>query len=208
MGNFENRLLAALTEIDAQRPATTPTTARGRWVRPSLVGAAAVAAALAGAVVVGGMTGPRPPAHTGTAGSGSVAAPPVRNVGFSLLLNSDGSVDFTATGLVDPAAATAALNAAGIAGRVVVQRDACAPVDWNDVAVRPRPRQSSRSDRRIPGNETVTLRSSDYPRGGGLLVVIMVRNYPEGTVASASWLGYRDLNRIPRCVQFHDPDAG
>jgi len=213
MGNFENRLLEALTEIDAQRPAVTPTAVQPRWVRSSFLGATVAAAALAGAVVVGSMTGPHTSAHNGIAGPGSVAPSPVQNVGFNLQVNGDGSVDFTATDLVDTAAATAALNAAGIAGRVVLHRDACAAVNWNDVAVRPTPpfprsRKPSPPDRRITGSETITLRSSDYPPGGGLLVVVVVRQYPEGTMAAASWLGYRDVNRIPRCVQLHDPGTG
>jgi hypothetical protein len=137
----------------------------------------------------------------------------IRQVGFTLRINSDGSVDFTATDVVDPAAATTALNNAGIAGRVVVHRDACAPVNWNDVAVIPpfpKPTVTPQPPHKpgIMGDETVTLRSSDYPPGGGLLVVIVVRQHPEGTWAHVSWLGYSDVNKIPTCVQLHDPGTG
>jgi len=124
--------------------------------------------------------------------------------------NADGSVAFTATQLVDPAAATAALNSAGIAGRVVVHRDACQPVNWDDVAVPPEfpPRTLPPPRPGIMGDETVTLRSSDYPAGGGLLVVIVVRQYPEGTWAHMARLGYKEMNKIPTCVQLHDPGTG
>ena len=135
----------------------------------------------------------------------------IRQVGFALRLNGDGSVDFTATDLVEPAAATTALNNAGIAGRVVVHRDACPPVNWSDVAVTaPKPRSMATPVDRpgIMGGETVTLRSSDYPPGGGLLVVIVVRHYPQGTWAHVSWLGYSDVSKIPTCVQLHDPGTG
>lgn len=135
----------------------------------------------------------------------------IRQIGFTLRINSDGSVKFSANDLVDPAAATAALNNAGIAGRVVVHRDACAPVNWNDVAVIPpfpRPTATPIDRPGIMGDETVNLRSSDYPQGGGLLVVIVVRQYPAGTWAHVSWLGYSDVNKIPTCVQLHDPGTG
>ena len=135
----------------------------------------------------------------------------IRQIGFTLRINSDSSVEFTANDLVDPAAATTALNNAGIDGRVVVHRDACAPVNWNDVAVtapKPRPTATPIDRPGIMRGETVTLRSSDYPLGGGLLVVIVVRHYPEGTWAHVSWLGYSDVNKIPTCVQLFDPGTG
>ncbi|HEX6684707.1 MAG TPA: hypothetical protein VF062_18020 [Candidatus Limnocylindrales bacterium] len=215
MENFQNRLLSALTEIAAQQETTAvdedrrrPVAARPRWVWPSLAGVAATVAAAA--VAVSGMSGMALPQNHGGAGPGAQPAPVVENVGFTLRLNADGSVDFTATELVDPAAATAALNKAGIAGRVVVHRDACAPVDWDDVAVvQPRPKSTTDPGRPgIIGDETATLHASNYPQGGGLLVVIVVRHYPQGVWAHVSWLGYKDVNKIPTCVQLFDPGTG
>jgi len=189
----------ALAGVDA-RPA------RAGRARPTLV-VAGVAVLAASAVAVGALRAPQSsPGRTDTAAP-RVA---VQNVGFTMRVNADGSVAFTATQLVDPAAATVALNNAGIAGRVVVHRDACAPVNWDDVAVFPPMPPTPRSPFKagITGDETKTLRSSDYPPGGGLLVVVVIRQYPEGTRAFVAWLGYRDVNRIPTCVQLHDPGTG
>ena len=172
-------------------------------------------AAVAACFAVVGVTLAVYPSRAPTADGRSDTNTPneMRQVGFTLRLNGDGSVDFTANDLVDPAAATTALNNAGIAGRVVVHRDACAPVNWDDVAVVPpfpRPKETSLPPHRpgIMGEETVTLRSSDYPPGGGLLVVIVVRQYPEGNWAHVSSLAYEDVNKIPTCVQLYDPGTG
>jgi len=176
---------------------------RRRRRRSSIAAAAAVAALTAVLGLTLGPSAVRNPSQTVE----------IQQVGFTLQINNDGSVDFTATDVVDPAAATTALNNVGIAGRVVVHRDACAPVNWNDVAVtppKPRPTGTGFPAHRpgITGDETVTLRSSDYPPGGGLLVVVVVRQYPEGSWAHVSWLGYSDVNKIPTCVQLFDPGTG
>jgi hypothetical protein len=173
---------------------------------------AAIAAFLAVVAVTQALPAVHPSrAPTADGGTDRHTSGEIRQVGFTLRLNGDGSVEFTATDLVDPAAATTALNNAGIAGRVVVHRDACAPVNWNDVAVvQPFPRSTATppAPLGITGDRTVTLRSSNYPPGGGLLVVIVVRHYPEGTWAHVSWLGYSDVNKIPTCVQLYDPGTG
>jgi len=190
----------ALAGIDAP--------ARTGWVRPTLV-AAGIAVLAAGAVAVGTIRTPQ----SGPGRQDTVAPAPVvvQNVGFTMRVNADGSIDFTATDLIDPAAATAALNNAGIAGRVVVHRDACERINDDDVAVTPpKPRTPPPSPKiGIMGDDTVTLRSSNYPSGGGLLVVIVVRHhYPQGTWAHVSWFGYHDVNKIPTCVQLFDPGTG
>src|SRR5262245_46148159 len=98
-----SRLRARVLAAPAPRPA---------WVRPVLVasGVAVLAAGAGAGVMASGVGGgaPRPPGAT----QANLAA-------FAVHVNADGSVTFTAHDLVDPAAATRALNDAGIAGRVV-----------------------------------------------------------------------------------------
>src|SRR5262245_21252118 len=125
---------------------------RPRWRAPVLVGAGAAA-------IAAGVIALAPP-------GGQRAAIP-QPAAFAVQVNPDGSLAFTAHDVVDTAAATQALNQAGIAGRVI-----------NDIT----PGCSTKSDdiqpadlfpdgtvsRGLGSQETVTLRTSDYPAGGGL----------------------------------------
>ena len=73
----------------------------------------------------------------------------------------------------------------------------------------PRPRQpfdpSAPPDNFVSGDRTVTVRSSDYPPGGVLLVVVQLRNRPTGPWAAVNWFGYADLDKVPTCVDITDP---
>jgi hypothetical protein len=241
MQNFENRLLGALAEIDAQRPAVADNVgprrlapARPHWMRASLVGTAV--ALVVGAVTVGTLAWTSGPQHNGGAGRGGQPAAAsqsgagyqptqagvrpgtvLRGTGYVLEVHTDGSVDFTASDLLDPAAATAALNSAGIAGQVAIDRDACAkaPADWDEIdaasdrRLNPRPSPSASPHIFITGSETVTLHSSDYPAGGGLLVVVAYRHHSGVLYVNVGLLPYKDVHNIPStCVQRFDPGTG
>jgi hypothetical protein len=87
-------------------------------ISPSLATAAVAALAL-GAVALLPASDGTTPGHTPDA-AGQAAAPfEVRHASFTLVRNADGSITFTALQLVDTAAATQALNGAGITGRVL-----------------------------------------------------------------------------------------
>jgi hypothetical protein len=220
LAGFERRLLDALTEVDAQRPAAPPavgaaTTVAGatrpRWTRPVLV-AASVAALVAGGTVLGALMAPPGPGRDG-AGPGTDSAPAVRPAAFAVQVNADGSVSFTARDLIDPAAATRSLNAAGIAGRVVNNTNGCAPIDSGDLAPgfvqgphsRPRPSYTGPPVGFVTGDNTVTVRSSEYPPGGGVLVVVQLRERPTGPWAAVLYWAYADVDQIPSCVDVTDP---
>jgi hypothetical protein len=184
--------------------------ARRRWMGPALV-AAGVAVVAAGAVLLGGPGG-RPDAGDG----GATAAGPVavQPAAFTVHVNSDGSVTFTAHDVVDTAAATQALNGAGVTGRVInditpgctTKSDDIAPTDlYPDNTI----------SRGLGTSDTVTLRSSDYPAGGGLLVVITSRGEapdPSRPVppdpVSVAIFAFDDAGRIPTCVDFADAGTG
>ncbi len=213
LAGFERRLLDALTEIDAERrpvASTTTTTAhataagsrrlvpgRPRWALPALLGTAAGLLAVAVVLTVPAAT-TAPGSHrtgpaAGTAGPGVVAAVPAA---FTLVRNSDGSVTFAAHDLVDTAAATRALNDAGIAGRVVnAGRDACtAPAGTTNTG-------SLGVLRGATG--TVTIVSSSYPAGGGVLLVVdpHVVDPGTGTVLPVGLLVFvfAHADAIPTC---------
>jgi hypothetical protein len=213
LAGFERLLLEALTEVDAQRPfaaAPAPTLVSSgvHWWRPALV-TASVAALAVGAIVVGaGRTTPGGGAPPAVDGPTAVA------IGFTLVANSDGSISFTATDLVDPVAATKALNDAGIAGRVVNNTNGCPDLVDGDLApgflqgLHPRPRSSStqQPDPFLHGARTVTIRSSDYPANGGVLVVVIVRmNRPVKPWAAVQYYAYTSSSRIPTCADITDP---
>jgi hypothetical protein len=217
LAGFEHRLLEALTEVDAQRPAATPVArarsprpvaARVRRLRPTLAAASVAAVvAVAGFAALGYRSGA--PNAGNSNGSGIQVAP----AAFTVQVNSDGSVSFTARDLVDPAAATEALNDAGIAGRVVNNTNGCTGIKESDLAPgfygrphpRPRPGYTGPPPGFVTGDGTVTIRSSDYPSGGGVLVVVQLRQRPSGPWAAVLWWAYADVDKIPTCVDITDP---
>jgi len=207
--NFENRLLDALTEVDAARPAAAPV-ARPRAWRPALVAAGAVAVVLAGAMAVSTLVGnPASDRVAPNQGSPDSAVP----VAFVVRTDSDGSVVFSASDVVDPVAATAALNQAGISGRVVNNTNGCGPIDPADLSPgfpsgphsRPRPTDTGPPAGIVYGENTVTVRTSDYAPGGGVLVVVQLRERPSGPWAAVLFWSYADVNAIPTCVDVTDP---
>ncbi|MBO0870413.1 MAG: hypothetical protein J2P15_17805, partial [Micromonosporaceae bacterium] len=124
------------------------------------------------------------------------AAPPVHQA-FTVRINQDGSVTFTATDLVDPAAATRELNKAGIAGKVEDSSTGkqC-PTMWRDSDL-----VRGQKAALWHGN-TVTIRPTDYPAGGGVLVLVLhtVDQRTRKAVTVVVELAYRELARIPSCL--------
>lgn len=57
----------------------------------------------------------------------------------------------------------------------------------------------------ITGGDTVTVRSSDYPAGGGVLVVVQLPSRPAGPWAAVLYWAYADVEQIPTCVDVTDP---
>jgi hypothetical protein len=193
-----------------------PVPVRRRWQGAALVAASAAAVAATAAALMTGtavLTGaaPRPgvpPAQSSsapggtapgsTAPGGTVATSPAA---FTVVANADGSITFTARDFVDPVAATAALHRAGLAGRVVNSRAAegchtpgghvnsadLFPTGWGTMTY----------------GRSVTLRTTDYPPGGGVLVA--VRADPAGTprnTVSLELLRFKRADRIPTCVDW------
>jgi hypothetical protein len=184
---------------------TGPQAPRPRWWgRPALI-AAAVLTVVGGGLLLGGrLAGPGP------VSPGDGASPvPVRPVAFRVQANADGSVAFTAHDLVDTAAATRALNDAGIAGKVLNNDPGCTsrmdPADFY-------PADTLRGKYpNVGGGATVTVRASDYPAGGGVLVVVGPPARPKSETGEAVGLGvwaYATVNRIPACVNLVDPGTG
>lgn len=186
----------------------TPIAARVGWVRPALV-AAAVTAVTAGALLVGGIGG-TPGGGLTTSTDVSVDAQPAA---FTVSVNADGSVTFTAHDVVDAVAATQALNNAGITGRVIndtpESRDSC-PTKNADI----KPEDLYPDDhmgRGFRDSDTVTVRTSDYPPGGGLLLVVLdhdelrARGRPPLPVVLGI-LAFDDSTKIPTCLDGRDPD--
>jgi hypothetical protein len=206
MDGFECRLLEALTEVDAERRVTPAVGQRHRRRFPTVrLAAAAVAAIAVGAVVVASLAGTpksRPPGGTVTG-----PAPAIQQAAFAVQVNADGTVTFTASDLVDTAAATAALNAAGISGRVVNNTNGCAGVGPGvPIGRRPRPSDPLGPPAGlITGDASVTVRSADYEPGGGVLVVVQLRERPAGPWAAVGSWAYDDVNQIPTCVDVTDP---
>jgi hypothetical protein len=219
LAGFEHRLLEALTEVDAQRLAATPVArarsprpvaAGVRWLRPALAAASVVAiVAVAGFAALDYRSGAPNAGNSNGPGPGIQVAP----AAFTVQVNNDGSVSFTARDLVDPTAATKALNDAGIAGRVVNNTNGCPDIKEGDLAPGfdggPHPRPSTGYTGPPPGfvtgDRTVTIRSSDYPSGGGVLVVVQLRQRPSGPWATVLWWAYADVHKIPTCVDITDP---
>jgi hypothetical protein len=180
---------------------------RRRWVGPALVAAGAAAVA-AGAVLLGF------PSGTGDAPDGGPPTGPVavQPAAFTVHVNADGSVTFTAHDVIDTGAATRALNTAGITGRVINDQTPGCPTRSDDIApgdLYP----DNTLGRGLGASESVTFRSSDYPTGGGLLVVVTSRGEDTGRPVppdpvSVAIFAFDDAARIPTCVDFADPGTG
>jgi hypothetical protein len=181
---------------------------RRRWIGPALV-AAGVAVVAATASLLGG------PGETPDAGDGAAApAGPVavQPAAFTVRINADGSVTFTAHDVIDSVAATQALNRAGVAGRVINDYAPGCPTKSRDIEPGDLYPDNTIS-RGLGTSDTVTLRSSDYPVGGGLLVVVTSRGgdsgrpVPPDPVAVAIF-AFDVAGKIPTCVDFADPGTG
>jgi len=170
------------------------------------VAMAAVAALGLGALALTGLS--TPAVHNGGSGPGVVAQPHIKPAAYTLVRNGDGSVTFTANDIVDTVAATEALNDAGITGRVInmggdpgctmtsanINPTDTYPDDTNTWAFR-------------QGESSATFQSSDYPVGGGLLLVVMQfqqqgRERPEVPPPSMAVgvLAFDDAANIPTCL--------
>ena len=157
----------------------TDTRPHRTWVRPVVVAAAAASAVAAGAVALAGTGGQ--PDSPGV----------VRTAAYEVQKNADGTVTFTVHDLRDLDGATGALNAAGIAGKVLMSTEDCTtepnPADMVSV--------DSTSD--MTASDTVVVSSSMYPSGGGVLVAVTGDGQGDPRVAE---FGYVDVNKIPTCV--------
>lgn len=177
-----------------------------RWTGPALV-AAGVAVFAAGAVLLGG-PGATPDGGDATAAGPVVVAP----AAFTMHVNADGSVTFTAHDVIDPVAATQALNGAGITGRVI--NDITAGCQTKSHDIQPGDLYPDNTiSRGLGTSDTVTLRSSDYPVGGGLLVVVTSRGEDPGRPVppdpvSVAIFAFDVAAKIPTCVDFADPGTG
>src|SRR5262249_25113571 len=96
---------------------TVVTAGRARRRRATALRTSAASLALAGlaagALAFQGIGGP--PVSAGGGGPGGLA----RTAGYNRVRTADGSITFTVNDVIDTAAATTALNNAGIAGRVI-----------------------------------------------------------------------------------------
>jgi hypothetical protein len=187
---LRDRTLASLAD---------PAPSRRRWAGPIVAAAALAATALGAVALVGGSGG------TGT-------PPPPQPAAFSVSVNADGSVTFAAHDIVDSASATQALNNAGITGRVINDQTPGCATKAHDIA--PADLYPDNTiGRGLGTSDTVTLRSSDYPTGGGLLVVITSRGEDTGRAGvapdpvSVAIFAFDDAGKIPTCVDFSDPGS-
>lgn len=217
LDGFERRLLDELIAIDAQRPATVPTTdatttlrtiralergGRSRRMRPALIGASLAILVTAGVFLGGRAT---TPTHGSVRSSGSgtgtgpaVAAGPatvnLRPAAFTLVKNSNGSVTFTVRELVfDSAAATKALNDAGITGRIL---NAATQTCGSPGSV-----PTGTLSAHVAGYK-ITIQSSMYKRGGGVLLIVAPVIDPS-TKQLSIWIAdktYDHRGQIPTCV--------
>ena len=165
--------------------------------------AAVVAASLA--ITHGSAPGPAPSAAGGaattatdaTSTGGTVRTAPAA---FTVAANADGSVTFTARDFVNTDAATRALRRAGLTGRVVNQQDprGCPSGDhFTSDDLFPA------GTARITHSNSVTMRSTDYPRGGGLFVAVLAQARPgqgSGAKVRVEILAFKRADRIPACV--------
>jgi hypothetical protein len=178
---------------------------RNGRLRLVITGAAAVVLAAGTALAVNSLTA----AQAEVSRVHVRAAPPQvvepKPVSFTVRTNADGSITFTATDLVDPAAATQALNTAGVAGRVVnIPNESC-PIgtpNYRDLAPGYQPAKAEVGWQ--GASDSVTVRSTDYPPGGGLLLIVQVDvNKADGQVGVGMVVyPYTDVANIPACLRF------
>jgi hypothetical protein len=223
---FEGRLLARLTEIDAARQPTVeasagiePPVRRPLIRRPAVLVTAAATAALVvtGAIGFAGGLGGGPRTDPGNiAGAESKGDTAVKPASFTVVKNADGTVTFTVKDLFDLSGATRALNDAGIAGRVVTSTADCTtgpnavPINPNDLYPADTFHRLGNRGKVLEG-DTVTLSSSFYPPGGGLLVTVgggYMRFDNNKLHLIVGYLAYIDVNKIPQCINFLDPGTG
>jgi hypothetical protein len=213
---FEDRLLAKLTELDAARPTVDAAPATRRLRRGLAVGVPAVATAVVVIAMVGiGAGGGTGPSGTDSVTLGSDVA--TKPVSFTVAKNADGSVTFTVHDLLDLSGATQALNDAGIVGRVVTSTADCTagpnvvPINPADLYPPDTTHRLSKGDGMAEG-DSVTIRSSDYPPRGGLLVYVdggyLRFTNPPALRLFVGYLAYSDASKIPPCVNFVDPGTG
>jgi len=178
---------------------------RAAMVR-TCIASLAVAALGAGALVFHGIGGP--PVSDGGGGPGA-AGVLARTAEYSLVRNVDGSITFTVNDMFDPAAATTALNNAGITGRVV-KLDADPGCPTTSADINPTDTYPDDTNTRAfgKGPSTATFRSSDYPAGGGLLLVLIDLELEPRPGRPAVDLGppvvfviaFDDAAKIPTCI--------
>jgi hypothetical protein len=190
----------ALAPLTATTPSVRPV--RRPWVAVLAAGAAVV---VGGAIAIGALSG-------GLSAPDRPGPSAVQLAAFGVSVNADGSVTFTANDVVDPVAATQALNNAGIAGRVINDITPGCPTTGDDIAPADLYPDNTIS-RGLGASGTVTLRSSDYPAGGGLLVVVTSRGEETGRSGTAdpvsvAILAFDNASAIPTCVDFADPGTG
>jgi hypothetical protein len=193
--------------------ATRMVVARSRWLAPSLATAAVAALALGAVALLPAGDGSTPGPATDTAGQ--AAAPfEVRHASFTLVRNADSSITFTALQLVDTAAATQALNGAGITGRVLTEDPSCTAGPGGHGQIDPGdlyPADTLHAKHTgLDASDTVTFRSSDYPQGGGLLLAVGQNTWKgaNSTDYAVGVFAYADADNIPTCVNFTDPGTG
>src|SRR5574342_672009 len=172
---------------------------RAGWARPALV-AAAVVGIVAAAVITVGLAGTARTRAPEAAGP----APLVKPASFTVTRNADGSVGLTVNDLLDLDGATQALNNAGIVGKVLTSTEDCTEtltfIDGVDTVHAKYPE--------IEAGQTITLRSSDYPPGGGLLVLVHGHVKQGELHLGAAILVIADAARIPSCINNVDPGTG
>jgi len=213
----DNDILGAVREsLDAvhlDRPVETVMAAgrarrrRTMAIRTSIA-SLAIAALGTGALVLNGIGAP--PVSDGGAGPGGESRVLARTAQYSMVRNLDGSITFTVNDMFDPAAATTALNNAGITGRVVILgADQACPTtsaDINPTDLYPDETNTRAFGRRGPS--TATFRTSDYPVGGGLMLVLIDLKLPargdrprvDTGPPVVFVLAFDDAAKIPTCL--------
>jgi hypothetical protein len=190
-------------QLEARALSVTPQSGQRSW-RPVLAVAAAVTVLAVGtAIVVNGLDGPNADSGSVRAGNAPAKVVETKPVAFTVQKNADGSVTFTATDLVDAAAATQALNAAGVDGRVVnIPDESCSIGAPNnaDHATGYLPDKAGLGEGQDL-SESVTVSSANYPPGGGLLLMVRLFNQSGQTSVGVVVLPYTDADDIPTCLR-------
>ncbi|GIG03131.1 hypothetical protein [Catellatospora citrea] len=169
---FERRLGDELAALDAvaERGAVAPARSRRAPIAATagfavLAGVAVLAAAPS---VLSSPSGP-------TSGVTAQASPELAPVAFTVTKNANGSVTFTARDIVDAAAATKALNDAGIAGKVINGHECEIPAGYG--MTRPLKAGISTLTHEATSNDpfittSATFDKSMYKPGGGLAILV------------------------------------